>query len=155
MTDEVSFAARGPALSLSKGPFDRLRTSRWLTLWSALCVLGAVASLRLAVAWHVPLPFCLLRRLDWHPLPCLRLHSQCIGLDRVRPVAAFTFNPLFCLCCLVGACWLLGRGIGLASGGRYGWTTTGRSGFRRWPWGKVVAALAALNWIYLCFNLPK
>jgi hypothetical protein len=147
MTDEVSSAAGGPALSLSKG--------RWLPLWSALCVLGAVAALRLAVAWHVPLPFCLLRRLTGIPCPACGCTRSVLAWTEFDPVAAFTFNPLFCLCCLVGACWLLWRGIGLASGGRYGWTTTGRSGFRRWPWGKVVAALAALNWIYLCFNLPK
>jgi hypothetical protein len=118
-----------------------------------LSCVGAVIGLRLAMALHWPLPFCLLRKVTGVPCPACGSTRSLLAWTHLDPVTAFHYNPLFCIGLLLGGAWLL---LGLVDGwtGR-GWATEVERGMGKLPLIRILVALAALNWVYLCFNLPK
>jgi hypothetical protein len=68
-------------------------------------------------------------------------------------VEAFRYNPLFS-CLLVGLLiWLMAWGIQRVS--RRPFPGRWRSRAARWPWWRIFLVLAAVNWVYLCFRLPR
>lgn len=128
----------------------------WKPVWVLLAGVGVAGFVRVAVAWQLPLPFCLLRKLTGLPCPACGSTRSLLAWTHLDPVAAFRFNPLFCLGSVLAAGWLLlwvtdrWTGRGLAAGIE--------RAARRLPvtpvaW--ILGVSAALNWVYLCFSLPK
>jgi len=66
---------------------------------------------------------------------------------------AFRYNPLFA-CLLLGLLiWLMAWGVERISRGAF--LGRWRAWAARWPWGWIFIGLAAVNWVYLCFRLPR
>jgi len=130
-----------------------MKSRAWVPAGIVLGCLGAAVAARLATAWSLPLPFCLLRKLTGVPCPACGSTRSLLAWTHFDPVNAFRFNPLFALACVLGVAWLLLR-MGDLWLGR-GWADSLRAVSGKVPVRKVLGVLAALNWVYLCCTLPK
>jgi len=116
-----------------------------------MAVLAVVA--RFGLLWQLPLPQCWLRKLTGIPCPscgCTRSLAAWAMLDLEQ---AFRFNPLFFLLCVALLAWSALRLVEKFSQRTY--LDDLKVRLKNWPWWKIGAALLALNWLYLCFTLPK
>ena len=119
--------------------------------WAFAGMLLLLAGARLSLAWPIPLPFCLLKRLTGIPCPfcgTTRCLQACARLDFA---AALHWNPLALVACVGVAAWFTA------------WTAD-RLWNRRWL-GALRRALQArairlgllgavlLNWVYLWLAL--
>ena len=129
------------------------RPTWWVPMWIGLGGLGAMVAVRLATAWAWPLPFCLLRKLTGVPCPACGSTRSLLAWTHFDLVGAFRFNPLFALAFVLGLAWLFLWASDRWLGRR--WAETIRSRGQKLPWRWIVAVLATLNWVYLCFGLPK
>jgi hypothetical protein len=76
-----------------------------------------------------------------------------IALFHAEMEAALRFNPLFFLACLGLPVWW--TTATLAQAFRWRWPERVRQRVTDWPVWQIVLTLVALNWLYLCLNLPK
>lgn len=117
----------------------------WLALGSGLA--------HCAMRWHWPLPFCLLRAMTGVPCPACGCTRSLEAWAHFDLAAAAQFNPLFCLACLGLAGWaVLGLSDVVLSASR---APRLEACVRRLCSARLLLGLAALNWLYLCCNLPK
>ncbi|HXJ55152.1 MAG TPA: DUF2752 domain-containing protein [Verrucomicrobiae bacterium] len=125
----------------------------WRPVWILLAGLATAGLVRLAMAWRLPLPFCVLRKFTGLPCPACGSTRSLLAWTHLDPVAAFQFNPLFCLGSVLAGGWLLlwvtDRWTGRARAAQL------ERAARKLPLVWILAILAALNWVYLCFSLPK
>lgn len=116
--------------------------------------LGAAAlAINLALRWHVPLPFCLLR--EWTGIPCPACGStrSLLAWSHLDPLGALRFNPLFFLACLGLILW---TGAGLAERiTRAPLRERLRTMTARRLSVSLALGLVALNWVYLYLTLPR
>ena len=116
-------------------------------------MLGAALGALLAAQGHLSWPQCPLRKFTGVPCPSCGCTRSLLAWCHLDPAAALQFNPLFFFVCIALPLWLaMGR---LAR--RFHWLWPGRLRQRasRWPVWQLLLLLVALNWLYLCLNLPK
>jgi len=119
--------------------------------WAFAGMLLLLAGARLSLAWPLPLPFCLLKRLTGIPCPFCGTTRCLQSCSRLDFAAALQWNPLALVACVGIAAWFMV------------WTSD-RLWNRRWL-GTVRRALQIralrlglvgaifLNWVYLWFAL--
>ena len=114
-------------------------------------LLGLLAVARLSVEWHLPLPFCGLKRLTGVPCPF------CGGTRCLQACSSFDFgdalrwNPLVFLVCIGTALWFaLWTGDRLF---RREWLATIRRRLVTPALRRLIIGGVVLNWIYLCLTL--
>jgi Protein of unknown function (DUF2752) len=142
-----------PPLAFPGAPDAGRRSDRWLPLWLFAGTMTLIAGLRLAGAWHVPMPRCWLRQFTGIPCPSCGCTRSLLAWSNFDLAQALRFNPLFFICCVVGVFW-----FGLWSSRQlFGWPWLNHLQFHpeRWPVGRIFVLLVALNWLYLCLKLPK
>ena len=107
--------------------------------------------------WSLPWPRCAMRLITGLPCPACGCTRSLLAWTELNPTAAFLFNPLFfllCLASLVSCAWQLLRQ-------RHGtWNITEAIRSTPFPWlpwltWRLAGALLVLNWLYLCWRLPK
>jgi len=125
----------------------------WKPVGVLLACLGVTGLVRVATAWQLPMPFCALRKLTGIPCPACGSTRSLLAWTHLDAAAAFHFNPLFCIGFVLGTGWLL---LCITDGwtGR-GWASRIEGMVRKGPVLRVLVVLAILNWVYLCFSLPK
>ena len=104
-------------------------------------------------AHHLPWPGCWFRALTGIPCPTCGCTRCLLALTHGDFAAALRLNPLFSVGCLALTLWLAGT-----FSDRFLGTSVTEAWFRfrrRWPVGRFVIALIALNWLYLCLTLPR
>jgi hypothetical protein len=135
------------------GRFARLYQSAWQP-WFLVAGLALGATLvRFALHLHVPLPFCMLRRVTGVPCPACGSTRSLIAWTHFDPLEAFLFNPLFFVLTLGVAGW---AGAVLADrwcGTR--WLPRLQTLQGRWFSLRLLIPLIVANWLYLCLTLPK
>jgi hypothetical protein len=135
-------------------PFLNSRRARLLLapiLFGSLVAL--VVLVRWAVLWTLPLPVCGLRILTGLPCPFCGTTRVLLELSHLDLVAAFHFNPLvFLACTALGAwfaLWIVDRLFQRA------WQITLLRRINRLPLVRLLTLAGLVNWVYLCFNLPR
>ena len=125
---------------------------RQLVLWLLLLLAGALA-VNFAMRWSLPLPFCLLRESTGIPCPACGSTRSLLAWTHLDLIAALRFNPLFFLACIGLALWTLLRVVE----GFSRWQVSERLRERvvRLPLVRIMAALLAVNWVYLYLTLPR
>jgi len=106
-----------------------------------------LALARLSLAWPIPLPFCLLKRLTGIPCPfcgTTRCLQACSGLDFA---AALHWNPLALVACAGIAAWFIAWTADLLWNRRWLGALRRALQVRAIKLGLVGAVL--LNWVYL------
>ncbi len=147
-------------------PWRERVPARWHAPLLLIALTAAAAFVRLCVHWQVPLPFCLLRTATGIPCPGCGCTRSLLAWAHLDPLAALRFNPLFFVATLGVAAWAIRRTwIGLQTGpANPGLSNVDRNDpeagfnsapFRRLLSPRLLALLAALNWLYLCLTLPK
>lgn len=121
----------------------------WLTL--AGVVLALIA--HFAMLWRLPFPQCLLRRFTGLPCPTCGCTRSLAAWAEFDLGAALRFNPLFFFACVGLLLWLAAWVVERVSGRAF--LAAPRACAARWPWWRILLALAAANWVYLCFTLPR
>jgi hypothetical protein len=98
-----------------------------------------------------------LRKITGLPCPSCGCTRSLLAWFHADLAAALRFNPLFFVACLVSPVWLITAALAKAFCWR--WPERPREHLwelaARWPLWQFVLALVALNWLYLCLNLPK
>ncbi len=116
-------------------------------------LLLTLAGARLAVARNVPLPRCLFHELTGAPCAfCGGTHCL-VAAAHGDFRAAFAWNPLTFLGVAAIAAWFVGWLLARATGWQI--PVAWRRRFQSWPWGWLLLAAVALNWIYLWFTFPR
>lgn len=108
--------------------------------------------MRLAAAWHVPLPVCGLRKLTGIPCPLCGSTRCLAALSLLDLAGAVRFNPLTFIGGVAAFGWCA---LGLASpNSAERWVAFLRA---RIGWAGWIAAFLVVgaNWVYLVFNLPR
>jgi len=102
---------------------------------------------------RIPWPSCLFRKFTGVPCPTCGCTRSLAAWTRLDLGEALRFNPLFFALCLLLLGWL---GVWCAERltGRT-WIEPWRVRAQSWPVWRTLAGLAALNWVYLVFTLPK
>jgi hypothetical protein len=128
-------------------------TSCWLPLAAllGLAALSLVARAGLAGQW--PLPFCWLRKFTGIPCPACGGTRSLAAWAQFDFAAALAYNPLIFLGTLTVVAWAVlwtaDRALGLR------WLARAESFLEGRPVWRVLAALAVVNWVYLCLSLPR
>jgi hypothetical protein len=139
---------------------ERGRARRWEiralpAAWHPFLILlgaGLVAlGVRFCLQFHVPLPFCILRRTTGLPCPGCGSTRSLAAWAHLDPLSALRFNPLL-FCAVIGlVLWLGAVVLDQICGTRL----VGRAReIRRRISLRVLLALVVLNWLYLCLTLP-
>jgi hypothetical protein len=114
--------------------------------------LGAFGA-RLASESGLPLPFCLLRKLTGIPCPACGCTRSLIAWTNFDLIAALRFNPLFFAGSVTLILWA-GAWLTERLSGRPLCSRLELAAERAKP-ARVLIALVAINWLYLCLTLPK
>ena len=131
----------------------RVATPAWVLAAFCLMMVGAW----LISHWPLPWPECGRRWLTGLPCPACGGTRSLLAWTELDFTAAFLFNPLFfllCLASLISCAWQLLRQ-------RHGtWNITEAIRSTPFPWlpwltWRLAGALLVLNWLYLCWRLPK
>ena len=129
------------------------RTLLWVTLAVPLLVAGAWLITQL----HLPVPECGMRRLTGLPCPACGCTRSLLAWTELDFLRAFLLNPLFfslCIASLISAGWQLLRGRRVSPAVE---TMPGAKPLPWLPWltWRLAGILLVLNWLYLCWRLPK
>jgi len=114
---------------------------------------AAVIFARLAALGYLPWPQCWLRNLTGLPCPSCGCTRSLLASADLDLAAALKFNPLFFLFCIALLLWTAVAAQDALFGRR--WMDAIKARAAGWPVGRVIIAALALNWLYLCLNLPK
>lgn len=137
----------------SRRPWFARWPGRARPLGVLLALAGLAVAVRFAFYWQLPLPFCLLRALTGIPCPACGCTRSLLAWSHWDVSAAFRFNPLFAGGCVMVIAWGALGLLDLLT--RKSWAQRAERLTQRRPVRLAVVGLAALNWIYLCLNLPK
>jgi hypothetical protein len=129
------------------------RFARWKPAGALLYFSGAALAAKLAQDHGLPWPHCWIRELTGVPCPTCGGTRSLLALLRCDLPTALRFNPLFTLGCVALTIWVAAVAIDSLFGGRF-MDRVSKAG-KRWPLGRIAIGLVALNWLYLCFYLPR
>ena len=118
-----------------------------------MIVAGFALVARLSLTEPLLLPRCWFREFTGIPCPTCGCTRSLAAWTRLDPVAACQFNPLFFLACLAWLGWVLWRVMARFTGRTLRSRGPGR--LNQWPFWILGLVLLALNWVYLCLELPK
>jgi hypothetical protein len=120
--------------------------------WLLAGVIGCAAAALVAVRFDLPWPQCPFRRLTGLPCPSCGCTRSLLAWFNWDLKAALQFNPLFFLGCVMAPLWLSAALLGKSL--RWQWPERVRQSAAQWPLWQLFLLLLALNWLYLCLNLP-
>jgi hypothetical protein len=129
------------------------RLAPWRPAAALLYFSGAALAAKLAQDHHLPWPPCWIRELTGVPCPTCGATRSLLAFTKLDFPSAFHFNPLFSLGLVALTMWVAGVALDRV----FGWRMMDRvrEAGKRWPLGRIGIGLVALNWVYLCFNLPR
>ncbi len=119
--------------------------------WAFAGMLLLLAGARLSLAWPLPLPFCLLKRLTGIPCPfcgSTRCLQACSQLDFA---AALHWNPLTTVACVGVAAWFIAWAVDRLWNRR--WLGALRRAIQARPLKLGLIGAVFLNWLYLWLAL--
>jgi len=145
----------GPsATTISEPEAAPFRPAKFLhPIGFTLAGIALAVSAHFAVAWQLPLPQCLWRKFVGIPCPTCGCTRSLASWAQFDLAAALRFNPLLFLLCVALLAWLIAWAVEKVSG--RGFLAGVRARASRWPVWRTLLVLAAVNWIYLCFTLPR
>ena len=119
--------------------------------------LGGVLLLMMAIhfsaQWRFSFPLCGLRAMTGIPCPFCGSTRALFAWSNLQITEAFFFNPLTCLALLAVVAWfLIWAGDALL---KRQWMSDVCRFFRTRPAKIAIFLLVVLNWIYLCWTLPR
>jgi hypothetical protein len=133
----------------------RLNFERSATYAAPLVLAGlllVILAATFAVKLDLPLPVCGMRKVTGLPCPLCGTTRMFLAFSRLDVVSAFFCNPLVSLACfgvlIWFALWAIDHGLHQRIAARF-------SGWSAVPLTILLLAAAFLNWVYLCFALPK
>jgi hypothetical protein len=110
-----------------------------------------LAGARVSLAWPLPLPFCLLKRLTGVPCPFCGTTRCLQACSRLDFAAALTWNPLAFVVCVGIAAWFIAWAVDRL------WNRRGLGAFRRALQSRALKfglmGAVFLNWVYLWLAL--
>jgi hypothetical protein len=114
-------------------------------------MLLVLAGARLSLAWPIPLPYCLLKRLTGIPCPFCGTTRCLQACSRLDFAAALQWNPLALAACAATAAWFMVWAVDRLWNRRWLGALHRAVQFRALRLGLVGALF--LNWVYLWFAL--
>ena len=121
--------------------------------WVLAAGLAALSGARLIQHWPILVPACGLRTLTGIPCPLCGSTRCLIAWSHLEIAQAFRFNPLVAAGCVAVGVWGLLSTLDICSGRNWAYAMTQH--LQRLPWPIILAAAAAVNWIYLVLCLPR
>ena len=119
--------------------------------WAFAGMLLLLAGARLSLAWPIPLPFCLLKRLTGIPCPLCGTTRCLQACSRLDFAAALHWNPLALLACAGIAAWFVAWAADRL------WNRRWLGVFHRAFQGRAIRlgllSAVLLNWVYLWLAL--
>jgi hypothetical protein len=119
--------------------------------WAFMGVLVLLAGARVSLAWPLPLPFCLLKRLTGIPCPFCGATRCLQSCSRFDFASAFFWNPLALAAGAGVALWFMAWAVDRLW--NLGWLAGLRRAFQIRGLKFVLIGAVFLNWAYLCFAL--
>ena len=123
----------------------------FLPAWAFAGMLLLLAGARVTLAWPLPLPFCLLKRLTGIPCPFCGTTRCLQACSRLDFAAALHWNPLALVACVVIAAWFIAWAVDCL------WNRRWLGGVRRALQSRALKfglmGALFLNWVYLWLAL--
>ena len=119
--------------------------------WAFAGMLLLLAGARVSLAWPLPLPFCLLKRLTGIPCPFCGTTRCLQACSRLDFAAALHWNPLALVACLGIAAWFIAWAVDRLWNRRWLGALRRAVQVRALKFGLLGAVF--LNWVYLWLAL--
>ena len=119
--------------------------------WAFVGMLLLLAGARVSLAWPLPLPICLLKRLTGIPCPFCGATRCLQACSRLDFAAALYWNPLALAAGAGVALWFIAWAVDRLWNRR--WLAALRRAFQIRALKFVLIGAVFLNWAYLCFAL--
>ena len=120
-------------------------------VWAFAGMLLLLAGARVSLAWPLPLPFCLLKRLTGIPCPFCGSTRSLQACSRLDFAASFHWNPLAFVACVGIAAWFIAWAVDRLWNRRWLGALRRALQVRSLKFGLMGAVF--LNWVYLWLAL--
>ena len=127
------------------------RKSARSPVWAFAGMLLLLAGARVSLAWPLPLPFCLLKRLTGIPCPFCGSTRSLQACSRLDFAASFHWNPLAFVACVGIAAWFIAWAVDRLWNRR--WLGALRRALQVRPLKFGLMGAVFLNWVYLWLAL--